>query len=231
MVNQWSKFIQPFLPRHCILCGDDTTSTSDLCQACLEDLPWIRHGCAHCGVAIHPKAELCSHCQKQTPVYDLCLAPLQYRYPLDYLVRRFKFHQDLVCGRTLTAILAEYLAHARELPPPDLIIPVPLHRDRLRERGFNQAWLLARELAGHFQCPCPQELVIRKRATRAQSQLPAQQRHRNVRRAFAVTADVRAAHIALVDDVVTTGATVNEISRQLKRGGAEHVEVWAVARS
>jgi ComF family protein len=108
---------------------------------------------------------------------------------------------------------------------------VPLHPGRLRERGFNQSHLLARHLAATLKIHYADKLLVRHRATQTQSQLDARQRHRNVRKAFQLTQDLGDQHIVLIDDVVTTGATVNEISRLLKSQGAAHVEVWCIARA
>lgn len=232
MVNQWLKLAQNIIvPRRCVLCADQGIGEMDLCQGCHADLPWIEHACVHCGSAVRSANALCSQCQQHPPRFDLCLAPLRYQYPVDFLIQQFKFHHHLVYGHLLTVILESFIRKQRHLPPPDCIAAVPLHPSRLRERGFNQSHIMARHLAKRLAIPYVNDMLVRQRATQTQSQLDARQRHRNVRQAFQVTQDVSERHIVLIDDVVTTGATVNEISQLLKKQGAAHVEVWCIARA
>ncbi|WP_338055823.1 ComF family protein [Sulfurivermis fontis] len=158
------------------------------------------------------------------------MAPLLYRPPLDWLIQGFKFNQRLPPGRLLGQLLAQHLA-GQIITPPELIVPVPLHPARLRERGYNQALELARPLARRFGIPLAHGLVRRVRATATQSLLPAGERRRNVRGAFALRRPLAARHVAIVDDVIATGSTVAELARVLRRAGAERIEVWAVARA
>jgi ComF family protein len=150
---------------------------------------------------------------------------------LDLLETRFKFGRDLAAGRVLSEVLIE---QAQRAPPPlpDVLVCVPLHRTRLRERGFNQAVELARPLARTLGIALSNDLLERTRDTRAQTGLDAIARRRNLRGAFAVSAKRPIPrHIALFDDVMTTGSTVRECARVLRRAGAERVDVWALARA
>ncbi len=150
-----------------------------------------------------------------------------YAAPVDGLLRRFKFHQDLVAGRLLAALLQ---ARCAGLPRPQALLPIPLHTARLRERGYDQALELAQPLARALDVPVCHGLQ-RVRATAAQSELDARARRRNLRRAFAV-ADPAAlpAHVALIDDVMTTGATLHAAAHALRRAGVTRVDAWVVAR-
>lgn len=230
------RFVQTLLyPPTCLLCGAPGAAGLDLCPACLRALPWNLAFCRCCAAPVSPacgggESPVCGQCLIQPPPYDATLSPFLYRPPLDWLVQGFKFNQRLPPGRLLGELLAQYLAqHVTVLP--DLIVPVPLHPSRLRERGYNQALELARPLARHLDVPLAGGLVQRVRATATQSLLPAEERRRNVRGAFDVMRPLSVGHVAIVDDVIATGSTVGELARVLRRAGAERIEVWAVARA
>lgn len=173
-------------------------------------------------------APRCGRCQRQPPPWHGVWAPFRYAWPLDRLEARFKFAGDLAAGRALAEAWLDCAAPAR----PQALLPVPLHRRRLRARGYNQARELARTLASGLDIPCAERLLLRTRATRAQTDLGARERRRNVRGAFAVRPGARLpTHVALVDDVCTTGATLAECARTLRRGGVERVDVWVLARA
>lgn len=173
---------------------------------------------------------LCGQCLNHPPPFDAARAPLLYRPPLDWLVQGYKFNQRLAPGRLLGELLARHLAQ-EVAAMPELIVPVPLHPARLRQRGYNQALELARPLARRFDVPLARGLVRRTRATATQSLLAAEERRRNVRGAFALAAPLTARHVAIVDDVIATGSTVGELARLLRRAGAQRIEVWALARA
>jgi ComF family protein len=219
-------------PPTCILCGADGHRGLDLCPGCLADLPRIRHGCPRCGLPVTQgggERAPCGQCQRRPPAFDACLAPLVYARPVSDLIGGFKFRGDLAAGRLLGELLAGELAEAT-VEMPQAIVPVPLHRRRLRERGYNQALELARVLARRLDVPLATGACRRVAATRQQAELDHRQRRRNVRGAFRAAAAGVPDRLALVDDVVTTGSTVSEIARVLKNAGARRVEVWAPAR-
>jgi ComF family protein len=175
-------------------------------------------------------ATACGHCQRRPPPWDAAWSPFRYSWPLDRLESRYKFSADLAAGRALAEL---WIAHGT-LPParPDVVVPVPLHRSRLRRRGYNQALELARPLARHWRLPLCADLLQRLRATAAQTELDAVARRRNMRGAFRVAAGAAVpAHVVVLDDVMTTGATLAECARVLKRAGVDRVEVWALARA
>ena len=174
---------------------------------------------------------LCGACLRKPPRYQSTHCAYRYSYPIDHLVRALKYHDRLTHARVLGELLAESLTRLRTAPWPKLLIPVPLADSRYRERGFNQASELAEQLQRRLAIPVRADLLARQRATREQAGLDRVGRHKNVRNAFAICAPLVVKHVAIVDDVVTTGSTVNEIARVLKRAGAEQIEVWAVARA
>ncbi len=238
----WSRRIGAWLgwgerrlyPPHCLLCGAGYRggrAPLDLCPACLADLPWNRPACGHCGQPLPEGAPpLCGRCLRRPPLFDRLYAPLRYAAPADRLLLAFKFHGRMAPGRVAGELLAEALVQ-QGTAPPAVIVPVPLHPQRLAQRGYNQALELARPVGRRLGVAVASGLVQRLRATAAQSELTRPARRRNVRGAFAVVGALPRGTIALLDDVVSTGATVTELTRTLKRAGAERVEVWAVARA
>ena len=217
------------LPPRCLLCGDAGHEGLDLCRDCAAELPRNGSCCARCALPLALPAALCGRCQRHPPPWDAAWAPFRYGWPLDRLESRFKFARELAAGRTLVAL---WRREPRIIDAPGLIAPVPLHRSRLRQRGYNQALELARPLARAFGVPLRHDLLARMKPTAAQSELDAPTRRRNVRGAFAVDrATGLPAHVAIVDDVMTTGATLAECARVLKRAGVARVDVWALARA
>jgi ComF family protein len=203
-----------------------------LCADCAADLPWLESACHQCGCAL-PAGDnrlRCGACQQRPPYFDTTTAILQYRPPVDYLVQRLKFSGELAIAPLVAGLLATRL-RATRTALPDLVVPVPLHPSRLRERGFNQATEIARLLGNDLQLPVNHRLCKRTRKTDAQSLLPVKVRHWNVRNAFTINGELIVRHVAIVDDVMTTGHTVNELARVLKCAGAERVEVWVIARA
>lgn len=230
MVYKW--LIKALYPPSCLLCGEPGSRGHDLCGVCFEDLPWNRHSCPRCAAPLPPDADvgLCGNCLKSPPAWDEARSPLAYAYPLDKLVQRFKFDGDLAAGRLLGELLAEYLAAGGD-EKPDFIVPVPLHASRLKERGFNQAVELARPVSRRLKIPVRLDVCERVRATEVQSKLDAVERKKNLKDAFAIKKSVDGKHVAILDDVVTTGTTVEALTRALKESGAVRISVWSVLRS
>ena len=230
MVYKW--VIKALYPPICLLCGDAGTHGHDLCAACFGELPWNRRPCPRCAAPLPMDADtpLCGSCIRSLPAWDEARSPLSYAYPLDKLIQRFKFDGDLPTGRLLAELLADYLAAGSDARP-DLIIPVPLHPSRLKERGFNQAVELARPVGRRLKIPVRLDVCERVRATEVQSKLDAVERKKNLRGAFAVKKSVDGKHVALLDDVITTGATVEMLTRALRDAGTARVSVWSAARA
>jgi len=234
MVYDWLRKAQLFLyPGTCLLCKAPGHRGMDLCQDCLAVLPRIPCPCTRCGEPLAVAAaqgSLCGACQKRLPAFDACRAALAYQGPVPLLVSGLKFHDRLACARLLAELLCQRLDDQDD-EPPELIIPVPLHPQRLRERGFNQALELARPLSRRFAIPLDTRSCRRTRQTHPQTELDRKLRTKNLRGAFSVGANLRARHVAIVDDVVTTGSTTGELAKVLKRAGVERVDVWAAARA
>lgn len=218
-------------PSSCVLCGAKGVAERDLCAECFAELPWNRHPCPRCAAPLPPDADtpLCGDCIRSLPSWDEAKSPLTYGFPVDKLVQRFKFEGDLAVGRLLGSLLADYLAAGTDRP--DCIVPVPLHDSRLKERGFNQATELARPVAKRLKMKVRLDLCERSRTTEVQSKLDAAERKKNLRDAFAVKASVQGMHVALLDDVVTTGATAETLAQAFREAGAARISLWSVCRA
>jgi ComF family protein len=215
------------LPWRCLVCGERGDGR-DLCAACFVALPWNRSACARCGLPMATSAVACGACLSSPPPFASTHAALVYGFPLDRLLPRFKFHADLAAGRLLAELLCAGIGEG-ELP--HALVPVPLHRERLRERGYDQALELAKAVARRTGVPLRASALRRKRATARQSDLDLQARLGNLRGAFEPADASLPKHVALVDDVMTTGATLRECATTLLRGGVARVDVWVAARA
>jgi len=230
-VNRWIKNIHHIVvPPVCVLCGASGANELDLCVDCRRDLPRLRNGCARCALPLSSSTEaLCGACQHQPPAFERCLSLFNYQPPVDHLLLGLKFHSRLELARVLGQLMARWLTYACETPP-GLLIPVPLHPQRLRERGFNQALELARPIARALNLPLDVHRCHRRHMTTAQMNLPRSQRLKNVKGAFGVNGPV-SGHVVIVDDVMTTGSTAHELAKCLLNAGASSVEVWVYART
>ncbi|HMN75917.1 MAG TPA: ComF family protein [Burkholderiaceae bacterium] len=220
------------LPTQCALCRN--WSRARLCEACIARFAQPRPRCGRCAIALPPGAAVCGACAREPPPFAHAVAAVDYAPPWDDLVRRFKFDAALDLADALASRILD--AVGRSGPqPPHWLLPVPLADARLRERGYNQAWELARRVARALQCASDPHLLLRTRHTPHQLSLPPAQRAANVRGAFAVEPRRRQAlrdrDVALLDDVMTTGATLSEAARSVLQAGAASVQVWVLART
>jgi ComF family protein len=219
------KFMRNFLARlfggSCFLCRG--AAQAPLCAACDADLPRLAGPrCPRCALD-SPRGEVCGRCLAQPPHYDATVGALAYEFPADVLVHSLKFRGELALAGLVGSLLRQQIG----FEAMDLVIPVPLSAARLRERGYNHAL----EIARHLGRAVDFELCVRERDTPPQMDLPYDERRRNVRGAFRCTRAIPGMRIAVVDDVMTTGATLNEIALVLKRAGADRVANWVVART
>ena len=233
MVYNWTGLIQILWQPTCLLCRTPSTHRSGLCSACRDALPRNARPCRVCALPMPETASAdakCGACLSRSPAFDAVLAPFRYEYPVSDLIAALKFGHRLAAGRVLGQLLTEHIAPLAD-SRPDCVIPVPLHPLRLRQRGFNQATELARVVTRLLDLPLSTSTVERVAATPAQAGLKRRQRLRNLAGAFACRDPHPPAHVALIDDVVTTGATAEALAQMLKRAGVARVDVWAVART
>jgi len=208
----------------CLLCAG-RSGPELLCADCAADLPPLPDHCPRCALP-SPCGSLCGTCIASPPHFDGTTALWLYEFPCDRLVQALKYRARLA----LASFFARSLA-SRPLPESDLLIPMPLHPERLGQRGFNQAVEIARSLARRTGLAARPRGARRVVHTAPQAELPYEERARNVRGAFACDLDLAGKCVAVVDDVMTTGATLNELARVLKRAGAARVENLVIARS
>lgn len=228
-LKKWSAWL---LPYHCILCKADTERRKLLCENCEQDLTKITFTCSRCAVPM-PYATLCGTCLQSPPPYDTTHALYHYELPVTKLILELKFRQALLHANLFGTLLAEQIKMVwySEKPLPTVIIPMPLHAERLRKRGFNQAVEIARTLASELKLPQDYASFLRVKPTEPQSTLAIDARKANLRKAFLMKKPLQHQHVAVVDDVITTGSTVREFCHLLKKAGATTIDVWCVARA
>ena len=250
LLNKWLKnnqllnmqiFKHALFKQNCILCSqtiDQTKNTPSsihaVCRPCLNDLPWHpKTSCPQCGLSSN--GMVCGGCLNSAPDFDVTSAVFLYAYPVDAMMVRYKYGNNLNLGDAFGEFLAEKVNVEDYLKNIDLIIPMPMHPQRLKQRGFNQALEIAKVLSKYSKQKLDYKSVQRQTLTPPQASLPLKARVKNIKGAFQVNADrlnqVQGKRIAIVDDVMTTGASLNELAKTLKKAGAAHVECWVIART
>jgi len=226
------KLLSNLFPSRCILCQQTVEQSFELCPDCYRALPHNEICCVHCAL---PLAEgtngsvLCGRCIQKTPAFDYAHSLFRYEENVIGLVHQLKFGEKISFSRTIGEMLLTHLLGTNE--KPDCLLPVSLHKSRMRQRGFNQSIEISRVLAGNLAIPIEHTAVIRHRSTAAQTGLNAKQRQKNIKGAFSVVRKLNYKHVLIIDDVMTTGATVNELARVLKKNGVERVGVLSIARA
>src|ERR1700722_794558 len=228
--------LELFYPSNCVGCGYPQAAGTLLCDKCKETSPRIR--APYCRCCSRPFQGLimgeftCPNCEDRTPAFDCAVSNYQAKGVLRDLIHRFKYGRQFYLRRVLTQYLVEAMQDVRiQANPADCLVPVPLHPTRLRERGFNQADVLAEVLSQRTRLPILRCLE-RRRYTNTQTRFDRVERMQNLRNAFALrkSSDVRGKHLVLLDDVLTTGSTLNECALVLRAAGAESIRAITVAR-
>ena len=225
------RIIQTIYPSCCILCGGPGLLNRDLCAACEQDLPRNTHACRRCAIPLPDVADqqLCGQCIKKKPLYDSAWSPFLYAQPVEWVIQQIKFNARLSYASVLSELLVKHVPDvARQA---DCIIPVPLHVKRFRERGFNQSLELVRLLARHVNIPIDDKSCTRKKYSAPQMGMSAKQRRKNIKHVFEFNNEKNYRHVVLFDDVITTGSTVAELTRTIKRQGVKRVDIWSLARA
>lgn len=234
MISFLKKFATWLMPHSCVFCRNITDRSQDLCLSCLEHLPIIKQSCLSCAnilPATHQNG-MCGQCLKQKPPFDTTHALFHYQPPIPKLILDLKFHQALTHAKLLGELLAEKILFEwyQNKALPSAIIPIPLHTDRLKERGFNQAIEIARPVAKALKRPLLLHDAVRIKSTVPQTTLSAKERKLNIKNAFLIKKSFENQHIAVIDDVITTGNTIYEFCYLLKKQGAAKISVWCCAR-
>lgn len=227
-------FLKPIFPRlipkqYCLLCSSYDGGHLGLCNACKHDLPW--HTSAHCPqCGLSSDGSICGSCLNSPPHFEITRSLFTYDFPLDSLLQHYKYKDMLHLAHTFARLF-----HQQKLSnltnKIDLLIPMPMHQQRLQERGFNQALEIARVISKDTGIKLDFSSCQRTKLTPPQASLPLKERIKNIRGVFSCMQGLQGLNIALVDDVMTTGASLNELAKTLKQAGAAHVECWVIART
>jgi len=251
MVDHWLKNTLNYcLPQACLLCGDSVSSNQELslCNRCEADLPVLGDTCQRCANPLETRLDrlegfleqpallqsrLCGQCLQKQPYFEHTISFFPYITPFDHFVHAAKFKGKLSTARLLGQLMTRQLQNClQQLDDlPDALLPVPLHPTRQRERGYNQALEIALPISKQLKIPIFKELASRVIATEAQSSLALKHRKSNLQNAFVINNKVTDKHIAIIDDVMTSGTTVNALAKVLKKAGARRVSVWCFSRA
>lgn len=225
ILNNCAQIAHAMLPQHCLLCSAAANDQA-LCADCHAELPWLPEArCPQCALPTH-SGQLCGACLSHPPRFNAVTAAFAYEWPLAPLIHHYKYAGNLALARLFASALAPRIDSA-----VDLIIPMPLAPLRLRERGFNQALEIARVVSHHSGIALEPAACRRVRESAPQATLPWKERAKNIRGAFVCDMNLAGKRVAIVDDVLTTGATLNELARNLRKAGAAEVQGWMVART
>ena len=218
------------LSQSCLLCGDESDNGLGLCSGCINDLPHNQFACPVCALPT-ANASTCANClNNKKPLLNKSVSLFRYQYPVNLIIQNIKFNSDLVAAKCLGHLLADIILEKGGVIP-ECIVPVPMHYSRLRQRGYNPALEIARPVASVLGLPIDIKICKRTRRTKPQTELTEKQRKQNVRNAFSIAGKSYYRHIAIVDDVMTTGSTINELARLLARAGTIKIDVWVCARA
>ncbi len=226
LTQDFKQLYSKLMPIPCLLCGSNN-SDDCLCHDCSDQLPKLGCCCPRCASPLQ-QTMLCGQCLTSPPEQDRSFSLFRYQPPIDQLIADLKYHDKLALIRLFAAQMAASLK-ARALP--QLLIPIPLHPRRLRERGYNQSLELAKYLSKQLAIPVQYDILIRIRDTPPQASLPFSERNKNMKQAFQINNTHIPTHIALIDDVLTTGHTANVAAKILRQAGVENIEVWTIART
>lgn len=225
-----SSLLRNFLSRawpnkHCLLCHQNSNSL--VCNVCLDDLPWL--DTAACGSDLLRRSDIRQGFK--SPMFDQLFSVAEYTPPFTYLIRQLKFQRKLLHADALARIFCHQAART-QVSLPEIIIPVPVHSQRLAERLYNQAYQIAWQIACNLQLSLADNIVSRDRHTKAQAQLDGAKRRSNLRNAFSLTSPLEKRHVVLFDDVVTTGETANEICRTIRKVYPDiRIDLWTMCIS
>ena len=225
LLNKCTNYVQRRLSQPCLLCAGRALG-EPVCSACRADLAWLPDTrCPRCALPT-PHGEVCGACLRRPPAFSATVAVLRYGHPADILIQHLKYGGELALAGWFAGLLAE---RVHELP--ELILPMPLHSARLRERGFNQAAEIGRAVGKRLGVAVCLDACRRVRDTPSQAGLSLKERRKNIRGAFSCHADLRGRRVALLDDVMTSGASLDELAGTVLRAGAAEAWVWVLARA
>lgn len=231
------QFIELILPAQCLLCGL-ASNNKLICHDCLKAITTNRPCCQHCGLTLVKSQPFCGDCLKQAHLFTQLHALADYQKPYPTLIKKFKYSKKLIYGELLAELLSQSVSHTlspQQLSKIDYLIPVPLHPKKHRQRGFNQAQLIAQHIGKKLNCPVLLDTVQRHKQTIAQEGLSLQKRKANLKNAFIFSGHhktlLSGAYVVIIDDVVTTGATINSVCQVLLQSGVKRIDIWCICRT
>jgi len=242
------QLLSNLFPSRCIFCQKTVVQTAalterqsqvpdmvqslEVCSSCYQALPHNKTCCVRCALPLAEdigSAVMCGRCIKKQPAFDYAHSPFRYQDEIITLVHQLKFSEKIRFSRSIGEMLMAHFSGKGEMP--DCLLPVALHPSRMRQRGFNQSIEIARVLSKKLVIPIEHSAIVRQKSTVAQTGLSAKQRQKNIRGAFSVVGALKYKHVLIVDDVMTTGVTVNELAKLLKKNNVERVGVLSIARA
>ena len=231
LYNGLRKLFDWVIPAKCLKCSSALGSTRlPVCDNCYPELPFQTLSCRQCGQPFAGFSDLCGRCLANPPHFDACFCPFEYSDCIRDLIIKLKYQERPELAHKAAQLLANEVL-ANEIPMPELLVPVPMHIKRLRKRGFNQANLLARHLGKLLSVRVDHCFIIKSRLTPRQAGLSLKQRRRNLSGSFSARKKTAVKSAAIIDDVVTTGATAGEIAKIMKKKGVDYIQVWGVAHT
>lgn len=219
----------------CLLCHGATSEASRICRGCTLDLPWNLNACRRCAEPLGShtgNTHTCGACMALEPAFDRCLTAFTFAFPIRHAIHQFKYSQQRYWAKPLSCCL--YTVIEQDTKPdqhPDVLMPVPMDSEKKRQRGIHHSEVLARQLAQLLSLPVDNKTLQKIRSTSSQSRLSKGERQRNLRGSFRVRTKPPYRHVAIVDDVITTGATAETLAILLKQHGVEDVSIWCIART
>jgi len=235
--TQGRRLFEAFLPSRCLLCHLPSQGAL-LCHDCHDAVMHHRPCCQHCGCGLNQDQEVCGECLRHRVEFTQLHAIASYQAPFPALIKQLKYHQRLLYADLLGQLLAESVSARytiQDLQRIDYIMPVPLHPQKQRKRGFNQAQVISQALSQHLPLTQLNNVITRNKTTTPQEGLTRPQRQRNLKNAFSIhphnPIDLTGKYIVLIDDVVTTGATMNSLCDCLLKAHVARIDVWCICRT
>lgn len=218
-------------PPLCFCCGEKATE-QPLCHKCKMKIKFINPPfCIKCNEKINDNTYICKNCQKKNIFYDRLFCAVYYQYPITNIIHLFKYRHRDSLKEFISWLLITQIQRLNLQIKADYIVPVPIHKVRLREREYNQTTLIAKYVSEFLKIPVNENIVLRKKNRPSQTLLSRTQREKNIQEVFVVNEDIKGKKIVIIDDIFTSGATVNECSKVLKKSGTDEITVFAVAKS
>jgi ComF family protein len=231
LYNTLGQALNWLLPKKCLKCKTAIEQhEGSVCETCYFELPFQDSYCGRCGQNTSSDTEFCGHCIYTQPSYDNCFCPFKYESSIKQLICELKYRERPELAKTAASLLHNELI-AYDFNRPDALISVPMHINRLRERGYNHSSLIAQQLSKLLKIPVLKGALIKSRETYPQAQQSLKQRKKNLRGSFEFKKKIQAKNVAIIDDVLTTGATAEEIAKILKKNGVDYVQIWGIAHT